>query len=557
MSKERHDIGEQEDVDTSIVDAAAIRLSVETEIDEGKHDAPELRQPGDIIARQYRVVAHIGSGGMSVVYKAVHLLLNKVCAVKVLGADYAPNARAVKRFQQEAQAVSRLEHRNIVKVSDLGIDDSGLPYLVMDFIEGVPLSKSIYDAGKINQRRTIEFMMQAADALQHAHDQGIVHRDVKPSNIIVTRDSDKREKIKIVDFGIAKMNVPEQQGLPLTQTGEVFGSPYYMSPEQCLGRQVDNRSDIYSLGCVMYECLFGKQLFAKDSYLETLMAHVEEVPRIDESSIGPALKAVLEKCLAKDKENRYQSLREMLLALEQARSGQTVAKKKKKKAQTANAKVIAGSSIVVLSLGLLVFFSPLVQNSLKKKPTPAATTTAPTASAVPYPGAPTEADDDYEFGPPARSEEMRAGVFRGHEIRPMEESRGNEYRMAMSMDDESRGYYQQHKFDAALGALEFQTRIFVPGGKNLVDPDGETIYLAAAYMHIAECYLAKGQLELAARNYRKSLRLFAMVTLLRPPFYGQTVSEYVRVLNALGKQVEASKMQSEYDKTGRVTFIPK
>src|SRR5262249_28114870 len=161
-------------------------------------------------------------------------------------------------FQKEAQAASRLDHQNLVKAHDFGLVDEGRPYFVMDLVEGRTLSQRIKEEGPISVAEALKIFIPVCFGLEYAHDHGVVHRDLKPSNIMLTMKSDGQYEPKVVDFGIAKF-VQEQEGTTtaLTKTGEIFGTPFYMSPEQCKATNVDNRSDIYSLGCVMFEALTG------------------------------------------------------------------------------------------------------------------------------------------------------------------------------------------------------------------------------------------------------------------------------------------------------------
>ena len=284
------------------------------------HAKPVLT-PGQTLAKHYEIISELGRGGNSIVYRARHLLLDEPCALKLLLPDRIPNEKAIRRFQQEAKAVSRLAHPNIIRLREFGIDDSGRPFLAMDFVEGTPLSSMIEGSGQLSVGQTIDLVSIACDALRHAHGEGVVHRDIKPSNILVGKGKDGTPAPKIVDFGIAKLEAPEQ-ALSLTETGEIFGSPLYMSPEQCLGKPVDERTDVYALGCVLYECVFGKPPFTGESAIETLMAHVQEEPSIDESVCGKPLKRVIERCLAKSQADRYQSIAALQEDLSKAKRGE-------------------------------------------------------------------------------------------------------------------------------------------------------------------------------------------------------------------------------------------
>jgi tRNA A-37 threonylcarbamoyl transferase component Bud32 len=238
-------------------------------------------QLGSILGGSYRVDSILGRGGMGVVYLAEHLLIKRSYALKVLAPDQVNEANW-NRFQSEGKAIAKLEHHNIVKIYDMGVDHGQCPYYVMDLLEGPSLADFIKTNGPLTVDQAVEIFTQICDGLGYAHQCGIIHRDVKPSNIILTGLMDSPRSpvvVKIVDFGLAKLvGAMAQAGQSQTATGEVFGSPYYMSPEQCLGGKIDERSDIYSLGCTLFECLTGRPPFRGASALQTVLMHQNEKP---------------------------------------------------------------------------------------------------------------------------------------------------------------------------------------------------------------------------------------------------------------------------------------
>lgn len=286
-----------------------------------------FKKPGDLIARQYEVVEVLGEGGASVVYKAKHAVLETECAIKVLLPDRLPDMRAVQRFQLEAKSISRLEHPHIVAVHEFGIDDDNQPYLVMDVVDGKSLAQLVEENSFLRPNRALALFTQITEALMHAHSRSVIHRDLKPKNVIVQRAGQENESARLVDFGIAKITEVGNENQSLTQTGEVFGSPLFMSPEQCKGQPLDQRSDIYSFGCLMYEVITGKTAARADSVLETLMLHVNGL-NLDFDNAPPAvilkesalkksseavgeykcfnsLRRVIETCTHRDPEKRY------------------------------------------------------------------------------------------------------------------------------------------------------------------------------------------------------------------------------------------------------------
>jgi serine/threonine-protein kinase len=228
---------------------------------------------------------------------------------------------AVRRFQLEAQAASRLKHPNVIIVHDFGITPEGQPYMVMDFLSGRSMVDFLDETPQIEPSRAKRIFSQVASGLAHAHKSGVVHRDVKPNNIIIDFDHAGEESVKLVDFGIAKMiNDAESPQQRLTRAGECFGTAMYMSPEQCRGKDVDQRSDIYSLGCVMFEALTGLPPFEGDNELDTLQMHLMQEPptlreRRPDLQIPGEFEFVIKKCLSKEPEDRYQSMDELILDL--------------------------------------------------------------------------------------------------------------------------------------------------------------------------------------------------------------------------------------------------
>jgi len=301
-------------------------------------------EPGRIIARHYRIISCLGEGGTSVVYKSQHEIMDRIAAVKVLSPDRIPDAKTIQRFQQEARSVSRLKHPNIVDIHEFGIDENKQPYLVMDYLEGKSLFDLVQNEGPLKPARAAALFLQMADALLHAHEKGVIHRDLKPTNAILTKDESGRDAVKLVDFGIAKLNEPEDKEKALTQTGEIFGSPFYMSPEQCRGHRLDHRSDIYSFGCLMFEMIVGEPAAKSDSVVETLMIHVngltpdfENQPVVKtyaelaaqddsfenrhEQKCLNGLRQVIQSCVKKDPADRYQSMADVKRDLERLLGG--------------------------------------------------------------------------------------------------------------------------------------------------------------------------------------------------------------------------------------------
>jgi serine/threonine-protein kinase len=275
----------------------------------------ETEPPPDLTGRtlgDYQLLRRLGVGGMGQVYLARQLSLKRFVALKLLRDDLAANLSALKRFEAEAQAVARLNHPNIVHIHQIGEHD-GLRYMALEYVDGRNLRDHFERKGPPGLPACLGVMCQVAQALQCAHEQGIVHRDIKPENILVARKADGIG-VKVTDFGLSRFFAPEAQPLRLTQTGVSLGTPLYMSPEQVQGRPVDHRSDIYSFGVTCYHLLAGEPPFRGSTAFEVAIKHVQEHPR-PLAELCPDLPAdlcaIVHKMMAKDPADRYQSAREI------------------------------------------------------------------------------------------------------------------------------------------------------------------------------------------------------------------------------------------------------
>ena len=269
----------------------------------------------------YQIKAKLGEGGMGAVYLGEHPLIGKRVAVKVLLDELASREDIVQRFFNEAKAVNDIGHQNIVDVVDFGrmTDDEGksVVYFIMEFLEGQSLQQRLRTTG-VSPHETLHIMQQCCSALAASHQKGIVHRDLKPDNIYLIQRGDDRNFVKILDFGIAKLNT-EGPGQNKTRTGAVIGTPSYMSPEQCEGRgNIDSRSDVYSLGVVMFEMMTGRLPFLGEGFGEIIVAHITQ-PVPAPSSINPGcppeLESIVLHALEKPRESRFQTMSEFAAAL--------------------------------------------------------------------------------------------------------------------------------------------------------------------------------------------------------------------------------------------------
>ncbi len=319
-------------------------------------EPPEL----PLLGTRYEVQNLLGEGGMGVVWQVFDRELKAVMAVKVLKRALCRDAAAVRRFEQEAKAVSSLKHPSLVTIYGFGTTNDGLPYLSMEYLSGETLAAYLERKGTLDLAQSLNLFCQIAEALAAVHEAGIVHRDLKPGNIFLSQ-IDGVYRIKLVDFGIAKVQAVEgRDAMTLTQTGEFFGSPLYMSPEQCKGEKIDGRCDIYALGCVMYECLSGVSPFQEqaENQLKLLLAQISSSPAPFHTGLllPESLKAVVFKCLAKEPSARYSTVQALLSDLERITSG------KLEGAQVQEALPQSGgsgeflSTIIWTAIAVLVFF---------------------------------------------------------------------------------------------------------------------------------------------------------------------------------------------------------
>jgi serine/threonine protein kinase len=271
-------------------------------------------QSGSVLGT-YRLGELLGKGGMGYVYRAEHVKLGREVALKLLRGDYARRRDAVLRFFQEAKTVNRVRHRNIVDVTDFVELDDGTTFIIMEFLRGQSLGK--WARTGIDLPRALAVLVQICDGLGAAHAVGVVHRDLKPDNVIVVPTSDGAELVKLLDFGVAKLVNRDDEDIGFqTAAGSVIGTPAYMSPEQAGGMMVDHRSDIYSLGAIMYELFTGQPMFRGRSFGEYVRKHLTEMPMLPRQTPGGGhiderLEVLILKCLAKDPNERFNHILEL------------------------------------------------------------------------------------------------------------------------------------------------------------------------------------------------------------------------------------------------------
>ncbi|MCA9801044.1 MAG: serine/threonine protein kinase [Cyanobacteria bacterium HKST-UBA02] len=471
---------------------------------------------GKTVGGHFEVLSVLGKGGMSTVYKARHILLDRIVAIKFVLPKLVHDEKTIWRFQQEAKAATSLQHPNICGVKEFGLDERGCPFLVMDLIDGQTLKDLI--GKRLAEKRIIELARQICAGLEYAHAQGVIHRDLKPENIVVTRDKSGAEEVKILDFGIAKLLRDDEEGPNLTKTGDIFGTPTYMSPEQCLGKRVDRRSDIYSLGCLLYEMAAGKPPFASDSSLEMLMLHVNESPPpLEKLSVTADMEKIIYCCLRKDPDERYQSIKDLASDLEdldqglQADIARTTARTwKKEKGQLKLTTKVLWAAIVATAIGVTLAIISTVTG-------------------------------------------LGTGIGLG----------GSDYATAGSLDARAYQYFVKGDYEKAAPLLEFGVETYREQvekdraeGNNRELPAHEVV-LAENYQHIGKCYLfiaqkaekagdtakSREKLEKALERYRQAMEIWKKYGNYRGSMMPEAVAEYARVLEKLGLTDELSALK--------------
>jgi serine/threonine-protein kinase len=318
------------------VDTGLKLVGVRPSIDSLTGDAPAHAVPfpmqqaanaliGYTIDNRYKVEAVLGEGGMGVVYRCRHKIIDKKVAMKVLRSDLARDQEVTERFLTEARAASAIGDEHIIDISDFGLLPDGSTYFVMEYLDGQPLSGVLQGNQPVPIPRLLHIALQLAEGLAAAHEAGIVHRDLKPDNIFLIPRGGDKDFVKILDFGIAKVTTGTAG--QLTRAGSVFGTPHYMSPEQAAGAPVDLRGDIYSFGVILYELSCGRVPFDADNFMGILTQHMYKAPVPIRAlvpppqDVPPGLEAIILKCLSKRPEQRYSSMRELMADLELLRGG--------------------------------------------------------------------------------------------------------------------------------------------------------------------------------------------------------------------------------------------
>ncbi|PIE66378.1 MAG: hypothetical protein CSA24_00225 [Deltaproteobacteria bacterium] len=351
-----------------------------------KRKEPKIDSNLGRVLGSYRILSLIGAGGMGQVYMAEHTMLGRKVALKLLRSEYAVKRDAVHRFFQEARAVNAIGHENIVDITDYVELDSGETFFIMELLEGQDLSDYLRASDKpMPLHQAMQIALQVCEALNAAHAKSIIHRDLKPDNIFIVNTATKRWFVKLLDFGVAKLQGDASADASYqTAAGSVIGTPAYMSPEQASGLPIDNRTDIYSLGAILYEMFTGHPVFRAKSFGEFVVKHMNDQPvpprdLADAPKIPMALEAVILRCLEKDPDKRYQNVEQLREDLARATATvetvvQAVPPKKTKRKRSNLLLVPIGVGVLGLAVGAFLWASGIVGGDSPRKPRSAPTT---------------------------------------------------------------------------------------------------------------------------------------------------------------------------------------
>lgn len=512
--------------------------------DEGPSEKPFVLSIS--LPPQYEIVEELGQGGMGTVYKARHKQLGNFVAIKVINPSLLEGKNetrenAQKRFVNEARAVSQLKHENLIALKDFGVTPEGAAFMVMDFVEGKTLD-ALIEMGPMDYKQVLQLMRGICDGLEEAHSLGLVHRDIKSGNIIVARSVTGREIPKLLDFGIARITGDDGKTGGLTGTGEVFGSPNYIAPEQSLSSKVDRRADIYSLGCVLFECVTGKLPFKGDTAMHTVMMHLNSPIPSASSVLGkplpPDLEYIIARCLQKEPAKRYPTAMalkadiDLLLAGKKLKRGSVSGSPGG--AKNTRAFMVLGASAVAIACAGLIAVASLSPPGGPPGGTSGGQTGGQAGGQPPNKLPPGNLEDDAYN---ADVGESFAAFQRG------------DYNKCIILQKGAIGVY-----DDGLEAVakEIAKGATGPNLAKLRDRENRLQFLKAENLkHVGDCYRLMGQNDQAISYYAKAHDIFARwaFTGYRSKDMDESYKFAIDLLRKAGRTGEAEKLQQEFERS--------
>lgn len=474
-----------------------------------------------ILNDKFEILELLGQGGMGTVFKAREIATGTIFAVKLLSPALLQHEESRKRFEREAKASMQIQDANVAAVYSYGIGANETPYLVMDFLEGKTLDQLLKETPKLDYKRVINLSIQICDGLEQAHSRGVVHRDLKPSNIMITTPAPGVEFAKIFDFGIAKVMPGQAIDLTvgdMTRTGDICGSPLYMAPEQVQDNNVDQRSDLHALGCIMYKALTGVHPFEGKNVLDTVAKILTSEARplslvTPATNVPDSLSYAVEKCLNKSPSMRYSSAAEIRADLEKIRDGETLkipeTTEARKARKARNYRVAALLGIVPIGVSFVVLIMMVTSDTTNVPATPSRDT---------MPADP--------------------------------------YKDAERLDQLSYTYFVKGDYERAIPLLEFGIKTYKANGAKKVGMGREDNYLAENLSHLGKCYLKLGKYAEAASPYKESLQIFRRWGNYGGGMMTEAVNDYAEVLRGLGRSTEAEEMLRDYAANNNLTNVP-
>jgi eukaryotic-like serine/threonine-protein kinase len=474
---------------------------------------------GQVVNGKFRVEALVGQGGMGRVYRARHLTLDRPVVLKMLHREWSGDPEVVGRFQREARAASRLNHPNSIAVLDFGAAEDGTLFMAMEYLAGRDLARVLAEDFPLGERRIADVGAQILSALAEAHAQGVVHRDLKPENVMVEPRRDARDHVKVLDFGIAKITAPGAGEPRLTQAGLVCGTPEYMSPEQARGDALDARTDLYSVGVILYQLATGELPFTSDTPVGYLTKHLSEVPvppraRRPDLGISPALDAVIVRALEKDPAARFASAEAMRGALLAAAPTEpavaaapaTVVAKNGARSRRRGIAVMA-IGVAAVALGGAVALGVLKRTVISLPTATATAPPSPSPSPSPSPAATPTSDPKAPATPaPAVAEAVAASPSpqpatpapAAGEGEPSTDASTEPTAAPEPAPARAKNLFRRAEARRAAGKVDAAIRLYLAAED--ADPS-----LAEVHKKLAVCYQLKGDRARAAQRYRRYL----------------------------------------------------